>query len=132
MVNFRKECLEVLQRSATEGNVPLELYKARISARLEDLRDFMFEKGTRQEYQRKWHIKLGFQFPLGWNFGWLYSKEDKRFLGDNSIIFLSDILSQSLGVLNAEEQIEKAFGVRPRYDTYLISVALPNRIMQKD
>ena len=50
-----------------------------------------------------------------------------KYLGDHSLIFLSDILRQSIGILRAEEKISDIFGTKIHYDTNLLSIAIPNK-----
>lgn len=120
---YRKERDEMLAAYVVgrEGN--LRKYKLRISNKLNNLNDLLFEKGSDIVNEKQYSFKF---FPFGISFGWtnaikeIYRKP--RFPGDRAAIFLGDIISQSLGVMQTADKISKVFGISARYDMNLLSL----------
>jgi hypothetical protein len=122
---YRREISQINERSADEGESAVQLFKMRLRLAIENVRDLLFERGVRQEYIREWNVKLGPSIPLGWGVSWRRNWSANLFPGDRAALFLSDVLSQALGVLSAQNKIGQVFDVPVAYDTHVISCAKP-------
>ena len=123
--DYRNEVAVVWHQSRTQPEIPQE-YRIRLSERIRSLNDFLFEKGQRTFYQRRWDIGPKMGIPLGWHWGWQTQRDERKQPGDKAAVFLADILRQSLGVVQAQDRISQVFGVPARYDTTVISCAVPD------
>lgn len=122
---FRIE-VDQIRKEAVENPEKKELYKARIASRVGDLNDFLFEKGVSETYFRSWRVKAS-MMPLGWIAGWRKTFRKFDYPGDTSVVFLSDILSQAIGIVSAQKKIEAVFGTPAFYDAHLIPCTTVNR-----
>ena len=119
---FRNEVASVQEK---DNEASKELWKIRVRDRISDLNDFLFEKGATAQYHRTWWAKLGWGFPLGWQFGWQRQQKEFNQPGDASVLFFSDLMRQAIGVTESQAQIEKVFGLASTYDMPVISCASP-------
>jgi hypothetical protein len=117
---YRKERDEMLSMMGAGDMESLMHYKTRISLRLADLRDVLFERGSDQVYERHSLFRLPGMF-FGWTFAMKKTQRVPRFAGDRAAIFIGDIILQSLGVIQASEKIREVFGTSVVYDTRVLS-----------
>jgi hypothetical protein len=116
-VEYRKERDQVLA-GMDSGDTETQMhYKTRISLRLRDLRDVLFERGSDQVYERQSVFRFLPGFIPGWTFAMKKSQRVPRFPGDRATIFIGDVILQSLGVTRASEKIREVFGAPIIYDT---------------
>ncbi|HEX8396270.1 MAG TPA: hypothetical protein VF644_02410 [Pyrinomonadaceae bacterium] len=120
---YRKERNEILAAYNADREGNLREYQLRISAKLNNLNELLHEKGSDIINEEQYLFKF---FPLWVPFIWTKAikkiHRKPRFSGDRTAIFLSDILSQSLGVLQAADKINKVFKTSARYDMNLLSL----------
>lgn len=122
---YRAECRKLMGEVRTKGEQEIQKYKTRIRVKIDDLRNFLFEHDVKAEISRNWAAVLGLRVPLEWGISWRQSKPAVSHSGDEAVIFLSEVLSQALGVLHAERHIRRIFGIDSHYDTFLISCVPP-------
>lgn len=116
-VEYRKERDQMLAVMDTRDTETMMQYKTRISLRLNDLRDLLFERGSDLVYERQSVFRFSPGVFLGWTFAMKKSQRVPRFPGDRATIFIGDVILQSLGVTRASEKIREVFGTPIVYDT---------------
>jgi hypothetical protein len=121
---YRAECRDLVEAAQVSGEEVIQRFKLRIAARLKNLNELLFERGDRTEWVRQFDA-LSVKSWLGWHAPVFRKTSPRQHLGDATAMFLGDVLSQSLGVLNAQRQIQQVFGVEANWDTYIISCATP-------
>jgi hypothetical protein len=119
-IEYRNERDLVMSAYVAGDRSILMQYKARLSVRLGDLRELLFERGTDVTYERQSVFKL---FP-GLSFGLTRaikkSERVARFPGDLAAVFLGDTVLQSLGVIQSADKIRDVFGTPSVYDTRVL------------
>jgi hypothetical protein len=117
--SYRGEFFGLIQRFAKDGERAIQMFKDRLHRRIEDLNDLLHEKGVRKECRSQWAVDscLG----LGWMSAFVKTSIVRNCPGDATVTLLSDILSQSLGILQAEECIQEVFGGPIVYDCPLVT-----------
>jgi len=106
--HYRAELFELLQKFAMRDQEAVQRYKFRLYSRLKDLNDLLFERGIKRERVSQWSLTSILQ--AGWS-GFIRNTQTVRDQpGDQSVTLLSDVLSHSLGTLQAEAKIADVFG----------------------
>jgi len=121
---YRSELSNIAAQSFSDP-ASIELYKLRISLRIANLNDFLYERGVSKTIQRTKGLTLK-MFPVAGSLNWIKTSRQDNHPGDKAVIFLSDIMRQAIGVIQTQKRIQDVFGISARYDTPIISCASPD------
>lgn len=121
-IEYRKE-RDVVLASYRGGDSGLLMhYRVRLSERLTNIRDLLFERGSDVAVERQ----SAFRLIPGVSFGWTRAvkkvRRIDRFCGDRAVTFLGDVVLQSLALLRSADKIREVFKTSATYDTRILSI----------
>lgn len=121
---YREECLNIYRATFVEDSGAIGKFKSKIREKIEGLRSVLPNFGAREEFVTEWSVSGKIAELLGWK-AMLRRTTSRANIGDRTCVFLSDVLSQTIGIMSAQEKIATLFGVDVRYDAGVISCTSP-------